>query len=245
MKEIEVHDKKAEFVNSFRDLFENDLVPVEWSQEKKDRVNELTTDARLNTARVATIPMLCRGNQCLSHRVCPLYAEGLHPLQKSCPIEAKIVVKLMIDLIEELEIDPESTIEVGLVRDLVDQEIQQLRKQAMLATQDVIQENVVGLDESGEPILKKELNLGVDWEDKIHKRKANLLKMLLATRESRVKAGAMVMDQAANMAAALGKFQQLQADKDQKLRQELGLADKDDYIESQIAEQKALEQADE
>lgn len=241
MKELEVHDKKAQFLNSFRDLFDDGLVPVDWSPERKARVDELTTDGRLNTARVATIPMICRSSNCPSAAVCPLYAEGLAPQGLPCPIEAKIVVKMMLGLIDELDIDPESINEVGMVRDLVDQEIQQIRKQSLLAQHDIIQDNVIGIDETGEPIMKKELHLAVEWEDRIHRRKAALLKQLLATRESRVKAGAMVIDQAANMAAALGKYQQMQAARDQKLREELGLADKDDYIESQIAEREELD----
>lgn len=242
MKEIEPIDQRSEFLNSFRDLYENELVPIDWSDEKKARVQELVSDNRLNTARVATIPMICRGSSCPSSKVCPLYQESLHPIGSPCPIELKIVAKMMLGLIEELEIDPQSINEVGMVRDLVDQEIQQLRKQNLLAQDDIIQENVIGIDESGEPILKKELHLAVEWEDRIHKRKASLLKQLLATRESRVKAGATVLDQAANMAKILSSFQDIQAAKDRLLRSELGLDDDhDDYIESQIAEQKKID----
>lgn len=241
MNEIEPHDKRSEFLNSFKDLFENDIVPVDWSVEKKARVDELTSDNRLNTARFATIPMLCRGSACPSAKVCPLYAESLHPLGSPCPIEMKLVGKMVLGLIEEMDIDPESINEVGMVRDLIDQEIQQLRKQSMLAQDDIIQDNVIGIDEQGDPIIKKELHLGVDWEDRIHKRKAALLKQLLATRESRVKAGAMVMDQATNMALALGKFQKVQAEKDAELRRSLGLGDVDEYIESQIREKEQKE----
>ena len=236
MKEIQPLDQKTEFMNSFRDLFDDDLVPVEWSDEKKARVKELTSDNRLNTARVATIPLVCKGPSCPSAAICVLYKENLHPLGKSCPIEMKMIAKLMLGIMEELDIDPNSINEVGMVRDLVDQEIQQLRKQSLLAQHDVIQENVIGIDENGEPIMKKELHLAVDWEDKIHKRKANLLKMLLATRESRVKAGTQVLDQAANMASILTSFNRLRAAEDERLKKELGLDEKDDYIESQLAE---------
>lgn len=233
MKEIEPIDAKAEFYNQFRELFEYDILPVEWDEAKRSRVHELTSSSRLNTARVASIPIICRGSACPSARVCPLYAESLHPLGMSCPIEAKMIGKLMLGLMEELNVDPSSIIEVGMVRDLVDQEIQQIRKQNLLALEDVIQENVIGISDDGDPIMKKELHLAVDWEDKIHKRKAALLKQLLATRESRVAAGAKVMDQARNMAAALTAFSDAEKNKQNKMLAELGMAQHDDYIDSQ------------
>jgi hypothetical protein len=231
MKEIEPVDARTEFYNQFKELFEDDILPAEWDDSRKERAHELTTDSRLNTARVATIPMVCRGSQCPSHRVCPLYLEDLHPLGMACPIEVKIVAKLMLGLMEELNVDPSSIIEVGMVRDLVDQEIQQLRKQNLLAQEDVIQENVIGVSDTGEPIMKKELHLAVSWEDKIHKRKSALLKQLLATRESRVAAGAKVLDQATNMAAALTAYAESQRSKEKKMLADLGIANKDNYIE--------------
>lgn len=234
MKEIEPFDEKADFINSFKEL-QDGLVPVEWSGERQERVNELLADRRLNTARVATIPMICRGSACPSAGVCPLYQEGLHPLGMSCPIEMKIVVNMMLSLIEELEIDSSSMNEVGMVRDLVDQEIQQLRKQSLLAQNDIIQENVIGIDEQGEPILKKELHLAVEWEDRIHKRKAVILKQLVATREAKIKAGSTVLDQAANMAKILGEYQRISSANDEKLLNKAGMGEHhDDYIESQV-----------
>lgn len=237
MKEIEPLkdvDAREHFLQEFKDLFEGDeVLPVEWDADKRNRAAELTTPDRIKTARLSTIPMICRGSSCPSHHVCPLYQEDLHPLGEQCPIERKMVAQLMLGIMDELDVDPDSTIEVGMVRDLVDQEIQQFRKQNLLAQEDIIQENVVGVSDNGEPILKKELHLAVDWEDKIHKRKGALLKQLLATRESRVNAGAKMLDQAQNMAKAVTSYQNMQRQLDEKLAKELGMEDKDDYIEAQ------------
>lgn len=234
MKEIEPLDPKRQFELEFHDIFNDPLVPVEWSDEKKDRVNQLISDSRIKSTRFASIPMICRGSSCVASKTCPLYKESLHPLGEICPIEAKIVAKMVYDIADELDVDPNSTIEMGMVRDLVDQEIQQLRKQNLLSQEDVIQENVVGVDENGEPIMKKELHLAVDWEDKIHKRKSALLKQLLATRESRANAGAKMLDQASNMAVMLDNYVKLQH-REQNLINQLGMAPKDDYIEAQEA----------
>lgn len=234
MKEVERLDPESKFKLAFEDIFNDPLVPVEWDQEKKDKVAKLTGDARLTNSRVASIPMICRGSSCpISHR-CPLYKEDLHPLNMSCPIESKMVAELMIGIMTELDVDPESIIEVGMVRDFVDQEIQQVRKQEMLAKEDIIQETVVGVDDSGDVVTQPMLHLAVSWEDKIHKRKASLLKQLVATREARVNAGARVLDQATNMANIMNNFAKLQKE-EARLLDDVGIGSKDDYIESQIA----------
>lgn len=243
MKEIEPQNSKERFEAEFEELFNDPLVPVEWDYDRKEKVKEITGDSRIIHSRVASIPMSCRGSQCPMAKTCPLYKEDLHPFGERCPIEAKLVAQLMYGIMKELEVDPESIIEVGMVRDIVDQEIQQIRKQSILSNEDIITENVIGIDDSGDPIMKKELNLAVDWEDKIHKRKAALLKQLVATRESRINAGARVIDQAANMANIMNSFAKLQK-KDLELAENMGLIPKDDYIEAQIALQEKSDDED-
>jgi len=235
MKEVEPFDAKAQFRQDFEQLFSDDLIPIEWDETKRARAISLTSKTRINSFRVANIPMLCKGSKCYMADSCPLLAENVHPEGKSCPIEARIVGQLMLDLIDEMDIDPTSINEVGMVRDLVDQEIQQIRKQSMLSREDIIQENVVGISESGEPIIKKELHLAVSWEDKIHKRKAALLKSLLQTRESRFKAGAQTLDDAVTMSRALAEYQKINLKKELEIKKKLGYEDdKDDYISQQI-----------
>lgn len=241
MKEIEPFDSNSQFMEDFKELFSSSLVPIDWDDDKKARVEELTTPSRLNTARVASIPMLCRGSSCPSRHSCPLYKENVHPFGMSCPIESKLIMMMMMQIMEELEVNPSSTIEVGMVRDLVDQEIQQIRKQNLLAQEDIIQENVVGVDESGELIMKKELHLGVRWEDTIHKRKAAILKQLVASREAQINAGAKMMDKTANTAKALSNLLEIQAKRDEELLDKVGMK-KDDYIEAQLARQKEIEE---
>lgn len=241
MKEIEPFDSNSQFMQDFKELFSSSLVPIDWDDDKKARVEELTTASRLNTSRVASIPMICKASKCPSRHYCPLYKENIAPLGMPCPIETKLIMMMMIQVMEELEVNPTSTIEVGMVRDFVDQEIQQIRKQNLLAQEDIIQENVVGIDESGEPIMKKELHLGVQWEDKIHKRKSAILKQLVATREAQINAGAKMMDKTANTAKALSSLLEIQAKRDDELLNKVGMK-KDSYIEAQLARQKEIEE---
>jgi hypothetical protein len=243
MKEVEAFDAKAQFRRDFEELFDDSIIPVEWDEKKRSRAKELTSKTKTNTFRVANIPMICKGEECYMASTCPLLAEEVHPLGGSCPIESKIVGQLMLDLIDEMDIDPTSINEVGMVRDLVDQEIQQIRKQSLLSREDIIQENVVGISEDGEPIMKRELHLAVTWEDKIHKRKSALLKSLLQTRESRFKAGAQTIDDAVTMSKVLADYQKVNLQAELDMKKKLGyVEEQDDYIAQQIAIQKAKEE---
>jgi hypothetical protein len=129
-----------------------------------------------------------------------------------------------------------------MIRDLVDQEVQYLRKTKLLAKEHFIQENTIGVDEDGQPILKKELHLAVELEDKLHKRRKDLRNQLLATREAKAKAGQMQVDSAQAISDILYKVQAIEIEKEKLLRQKLGTYELDDYIEAQTIDGESKEQ---
>jgi hypothetical protein len=120
-----------------------------------------------------------------------------------------------------------------MVRDLVDQEVQYMRKTKLLAKEHFIQENVIGVDQDGQPILKKELHLAVELEDKLHKRRKDLRNQLLATREAKAKVGQVQLDTAQAISDIINKVQSIENQREKILRQKLGTYEIDDYIESQ------------
>jgi hypothetical protein len=134
---------------------------------------------------------------------------------------------------DQLEVHYDNLVEVSMIRDLVDQEVQYLRKTKLLAKEHFIQENIIGIDESGEPILRKELHLAVELEDKLHKRRKDLRNQLLATREAKAKAGQMQIDSAQAISDILYKVQAIEIQKEKLLKQKLGTYELDEYIEAQ------------
>jgi hypothetical protein len=121
-----------------------------------------------------------------------------------------------------------------MVRDLVDQEVQYLRKTKLLAKEHFVQENIVGVDQNtGEPILKKELHLAVELEDKLHKRRKDLRNQLLATREAKAKVGQMQADSAQAISDILYKVQSIELEREKLLKKKLGIYEIDEYIEAQ------------
>ena len=214
------------FVESNPDLFALDS----WTDEQRAEVAEILSPSKMRTAMFASIPLRCHGPECPYHEVCPLYAVNLHPLNRSCPIEAATISQFMQNYVEELGVDPENLVEISMVRDLVDQEIQYLRKTKILAKEHFIQENVVGVDSEGKVIMKKELHMAVELEDRLHKRRKDLRNQLLATREARAKVGQGQVDTAKAIAGYLDAARELDAAKEKAMRTRLGKLYQDDYI---------------
>jgi antitoxin component HigA of HigAB toxin-antitoxin module len=148
-----------------------------------------------------------------------------------------MVSQFTMEYMEQLDVQTDNLVEVSMIRDLVDQEVQYLRKTKLLAKEHFVQENVIGVDDNGSPILKKELHLAVELEDKLHKRRKDLRNQLLATREAKAKAGQMQMDSAQAISDILYKVQSIQIEKEKLLKQKLGTYELDEYIESQVVEE--------
>lgn len=240
MKEIEIkqdlglteESKKSEFLAAFDDLYSGDDMPATWTPKDKARVLELTNAVNTKKTIVTSIPMVCRGPKCQFADNCPLQQENIAPIGQSCPFEMGIVRHFMKEFMENLEVDPDNLVEMLLIRDMVDQEVQLLRSTKLLAQEDFIKENVVGIDDMGDPIMQEQLHLAIGYQDKLHKRRQVLFKQFLATRSERLKAGMAALDTAQGLANLMQNYGNLKRSQDEILKQELGIIDVDEYIEA-------------
>jgi len=231
MSEIEKIDQKNNFIKSFESLRPDLFFPEEWDQSQVDKAIELIRPQRTKNAMFSSIPMSCQSSKCVYASTCPLYAENLAPHGKPCPIEMSMVSQFTSEYMHQLDVSPDNLVEVSMVRDLVDQEVQYLRKTKLLAKEHFIQENIVGIDpNSGEPIMKKELHLAVELEDRLHKRRKDLRNQLLATREARAKVGQVQLDTAQAISEIIQKVKNVETERNKILRQKLGTYEIDDYI---------------
>lgn len=234
MSEIEKSEEKNNFIKQFESLRPDFFFPEEWDEDQISKATDLVRPQRTRNSMFASIPMRCESAKCLYASTCPLFAESLAPYGKPCPIEMSIVSQFTGEYMQQLDVSPDNLVEVSMVRDLVDQEVQYLRKTKLLAKEHFIQENIVGIDSNtGEPILKKELHLAVELEDRLHKRRKDLRNQLLATREARAKVGQVQLDTAQAISEIIHKVQNIETEKNKILKQKLGTYDKDEYIEAQ------------
>lgn len=238
MSDVERYaEKKEQFMAEMEALRPDLAFPESWSEAKKTKAVAMVRPGKLRSAMFASIPLKCTGSQCTFAEICPLQQEGLAPVSKPCPIEMSAVQQFMHEYIETLGVDPENLIEVSMVRDMVDQEIQQQRTTWMLSLEHFIQENVVGIAPNGEVIMQKQLHLAVDMADRIHRRKRDLRNQLLATREARAKAGQGSMDTAQVISNLVGQVDKIRQEQNKALRKRLGYEDVDEYIlEAEVVE---------
>jgi hypothetical protein len=229
--EVEKFESKEEFLSAFKDLQFEEFLPATYTAKQKEAIAEATKPSRTKTSMFASIPMVCKAEKCSFADTCPLQKQKIAPLNSPCPIEMAMSVQFTGDYIEQLKIDEGNLIELSLVRNLVDYEVQYLRASKFLSKESFIQENVVGIDQNGEVILKKELHLAVELQEKLIKRQKELLKQLMATREAKAKIGLGALDTAQTIASLMGDFRQITAAAEKAQLEKLGMLDYDAFIE--------------
>jgi hypothetical protein len=223
--------EKTKFLKEFESLRPDLFFPESWSTEQREQAVDLIRPQKTRTSMFSSIPMNCEASKCIFASTCPLYQENLAPRGNPCPIEMSIVAQFTTEYMEQLDVHPDNLVEVSMVRDLVDQEVQYIRKTKLLAKEHFVQENIIGIDKDGNPILKKELHLAVELEDKLHKRRKDLRNQLLATREAKAKVGQTQLDTAQAISDIIHKVQSIEIEREKLIKKKLGTYDKDDYIE--------------
>ena len=234
MSNIEKYDKDA-FLKSFESLRPDLFLPESWTDEDKEKVVEMIRPQKTRTAMFSSIPMNCEATKCIFADTCPLLKENLAPKGNPCPLEMAIVSQFTNEYMHQLDVSPENLVEVSMIRYLVDQEVQYMRKTKLLAKEHFIQENVIGIDSNtGEPIMKKELHLAVELEDKLHKRRKDLRNQLLATREAKAKIGQTQLDTAQAISDIMYKVKDIEKEREKLIRKKTGQFEIDEYIEADV-----------
>lgn len=230
--EIESYDKeRAAFFEEFEKLRPDLMFPEAWTDDQRQEAAHLVRPNSVKSGMLGRIPMRCAGRECPFAPSCPLLKKDIAPVGKPCPIEMSAVMQFFNDYVEELGVDVTRMVEVSMVRDLVDQEIQQMRKTWILSQEHFIQENVAGMDAEGNVVTRKELHMAVDYEDRILRRKEKLRQQLLATRESKAKAGHGAMDASQAVADVMERVRQAEIEREKLVRQKLGIESYDEYVE--------------
>jgi hypothetical protein len=203
---VKTLDKEG-FLDQLGAVYASDIFPDTYTASEIERSQKELFDRRFMSGLWSKIPRTCNASCPYSvNKTCKLSKK---PYGEKCPEESAFVELLIRKYMESLNIDVSDISSVSMIRDLVDVEIQLIRKQGMLANSDLVILQTVAVDRQGNEIQQLVENPVVATDEKLKKRKGEIMKQLVATRESKIKlatdaAKAGAMDRAAR---ALGELQ--------------------------------------
>lgn len=139
----------------------------------------------------ASVPIICKAEACPYAYSCPLLEEGMAPYGEKCPIEIAAIEDLFQRYAEQFGIDlenrkPSDTVDLMMIKDLVDADIALLRCDNKMAWDaDYVVNNTVGVTEDGETITRQELHPLTEYREKLINRKHKTFQLLNSTRKDR------------------------------------------------------------
>lgn len=131
------------------------------------------------------VPMICKGDKCPSYQVCPLKEYDLVPIGEKCPVEAASVIDIFNGYKNTLDIDPDNTVDLSLLKELTHIEVVLDRCKDRLALEDMIQDVTIGVSEQGREIKQPQMHKANEIYDRNIKRKHEILRLLSSTRKDK------------------------------------------------------------
>lgn len=133
------------------------------------------------------IPMVCEASECPFAKQCPLQQESIAPKGQLCPVEKALIEYLTVQYAQSLGIDTQNYIEMSMLADLVEVDVYDRRTSADLSLKGFFDEQAVGVDKMGNIVLRKEEAVAMAVKTKLKKRKDDLRRMFMSTREVKAK----------------------------------------------------------
>ena len=139
----------------------------------------------------AKAPLYCGGEKiCVFARECPFVEIAKVPIGRKCPIEVELMAFWSARYMSEFEVDSKIHSEVGMITELVELDIYDLRASMILARPEcaeMTKDIVVGVDEEGKPIVNKEVHKAWELKERVKKRKQKIFESLVGTRKEKYK----------------------------------------------------------
>lgn len=183
-KELEQYKDKAPEIKPQKEV----ELPKAWqlSDKGKEAIQIAVEMSNTKHGMYASVPMLCKAEECPYAKVCPLISMGKAPEGERCPIEIGMILTKYEDYADEFGIDEKNIVDMGFVKDLIDCDIQVFRAENKMAIDgDFIEEFTVTVTEAGEEINDIRLSKAVEYKDKILSKKHKILQLMNSTRKDK------------------------------------------------------------
>lgn len=163
-------------------------MPKAWkvSKEGQEAIRIAVGMQKTKHGLYASIPMLCKAEECPYATVCPLVDMGKAPKGERCPLEIAMILSKYEKYSDEFNIDESNVVDMGLVKDLIDYDIQAFRAENKIAVQgDFVEDVVVTVTEGGEVITNPQLSKATEYKDKIMNKRFKILELMNSTRKDK------------------------------------------------------------
>lgn len=188
----------------------NDMMPAKtpkgWdmNDQKKQTVEEELQNSHTKHGMYASIPMVCRAEKCPFAEVCWVQQEGKTQKGTRCDLEVSMIVKNLDEYKESLEVDEKDRVDMGLIRELIDLDVQMHRAEMKLAIDgDFMPETVIGMSDKGDEITQPMLHKATDYKEKVSKKRHSILQLLHSTRKDKASDKAQAVDNPSTYASDL------------------------------------------
>jgi hypothetical protein len=214
-----------------------------WTRNPK-AVEAIEVAKRLRNTKhglYASVPIICKAQACPYAHSCPLVEMEMAPYGEKCPIEIAAIEDLFYRYCAHFNIDPDNikpsdTVDLMMIKDLVDADIALLRCDNKMAWDaDYIIHNTVGMTEEGEPITKQELHPLTEYKEKLIARKNKTFQLLNSTRKDKEGTKITVThdpsERAAEMLKVMQEMKQIEANEEERKQKYFERAKNENVIE--------------
>jgi predicted HNH restriction endonuclease len=129
---------------------------------------------------------------------------NLATVGERCPVEIATIIDRFNKYVKQLRIDPDNIVDLGLVKNLVDVEIQLARADRRCAiTADIVEQVIAVVTERGEAYYRPEISKAAEYKLKLISEHGRILSLLNATRKDKAANKMNISIDASNYAAQL------------------------------------------
>lgn len=133
----------------------------------------------------ASVPIICKGDHCPYVETCYLTSVE-RPKKGRCPIEIATIISLFERYCTSLEVTAKDAVDLGLIKELVDIDIQLIRADHKMASDvDFVEKVVAAVDQDGVAHYRPELRKSVEYKERLRKERHRILGLLNSTRKDR------------------------------------------------------------
>lgn len=159
-----------------------------WKMDKKGKAAVAKAVGIMNTTYglYATIPLVCKGEECVYAKLFPDTHDGLSVEGQRCPVEVAMIMTKYDQYKKELNIAEEDAVDMSILRDVIDYDIQIIRAENKMAVEgDFVKDVTIGISQTGVPIIQEQISQAAEYKDKIQKKRNDSLKLLNSTRKDK------------------------------------------------------------